>query len=1172
MAKVVVIKTNVPDRVQTEYEKEAYYNDLAARLPNIDKQHFDDFMHMDTVTISANNMASILIKQCEPLCDIIIEPPKKIEGGKANAVKKKPPKAQKMALLSSKAQKMTLSSSKAQKTALEDDKAVVEPQPTKPNNGTRYSIITQFDKNINCYDEKLQIIKSSGRNKTVAVIGLIFRNNTFSYDMRLTKWSVDKIPFDKILYSGLWNKSCRSSGYVLDEVVPNYIKSIIFTDEKHAISEMMKIYNYITWYKHRVESSFLWAFYLARKIVQVPLNIKLKPLIDTKLDSTTEKLNKIIEGQFIVTSDLRHHANLISYNMLELFYLLKNYNSAEVNELYDIFKQKYEHTLAMRDYNNKQRHIILKQKKLQIISFNKWKKHYHALTKNERDDVIKMYEREEKKQFLKDKIPEQVHKLWSNDFDERLKTYKDLQANQKKYDIVLKDIICEHVDYLMNEYAKFKQINVQKLLSKYAAQTEMKDFYYCRICGEELAPYNAEDVLDKNTKISFESYSAIERLIWQQSNEIFTNNMSFKYGINPSIYSIIVDTISPIIDDIYIKLSKVKSNSDKFIDDSVLVYIGIYIYAMCIRLINSSKDIDFKTKLNTTGSRDAKLFTIAINLIMRKYNMEINNINFNVETIKKLIIGAYKIIGKQSAIDESDKSHGLSLYINCDPVYFMVAHMIKKNPNDITAVLDKSTEELIASESLYDKVALLKTDSLDEIPKILSLDSDMVYMKAIPRSLVILSKHIYNILVEYFDKYWHEIASPMSENLIKFNEQLAIINDMEKYIINAKRITKVPPIGHIIKKFDRTFKRTFSNLALLYDNKGKKVKWTTYVVEIGGKTKDLTIKEINAMIGSPEYYKMKIVDMKNNNGATIKKINIREITENLAIVESKRSFYNFYRYRCPLKLIHDMDRGKCSNCNFMPEYVDQLNDAYYNKWKKTFETSKYDDAQKIKFEKPILFKKSKLDKYSVDTMVFRKFASLFSVQYNVIYNLGLTFGYDYLDIKNVNVNPSEKSMNINRVKRLMSYYQYIYQTTRIVNRRDAIRYIPYDLKKITEKIDIKLSKETSALEYKNYSIVDQSLFILENICTELINLHKQSQPLAKYLVEKILYMDSEFANYSVKMLKDSIDIIDYKINSDDTLDEAPEENDDIEGHSKYSYEGMDFEDGWEENVTGTQEF
>ena len=229
---------------------------------------------------------------------------------------------------------------------------------------------------------------------------------------------------------------------------------------------------------------------------------------------------------------------------------------------------------------------------LNSISREKFKKHYANLNKADREVVNNIY----KHRTAEVKSPHiaLIRKLRDNNREVRFGAARDLMK--------LPDsdrVLCQHVEEMIKMLlAKPPTPDVkitQRLVSEFSGTTPIDNYYYCRLCGEELAPIHADDVFDREQKTGVISgLTQSETFMWAQAAHQISGVLVSRYGIVANSINGAVSEIMPHLSEIEIKISQVRTYNTAMIQSVMRLYTAIYSLAMCIKIVENNKDISFR--------------------------------------------------------------------------------------------------------------------------------------------------------------------------------------------------------------------------------------------------------------------------------------------------------------------------------------------------------------------------------------------------------------------------------------------------------------------------------------------------------------------------------------------------------------------------------------------------
>ncbi len=298
---------------------------------------------------------------------------------------------------------------------------------------------------------------------------------------------------------------------------------------------------------------------------------------------------------------------------------------------------------------------------------------------------------------------------------------------------------------------------------------------------------NEESFVDVRQYSVSDATSETDKIVWNQTVYIVNSHVSTKVGLSSKkLVGLIATTVAPLIVGIDVKLSKVRTNTETIIYDSLKVYSAIYIYSAIVFMIVRGDGLLFKVKSTTKtingsaelantkamiGGKSANKKSIlqdnlklAINLLVKTYNAEIRTIGLSIDDVKQKLLSAYIVIRNQDVDTEIDnRGDTIATYLASDPIYNLIANtvaMIKHKPIDLSQI--------------------------DEI--LPNFKSDNPYNVDIPTfgvSPMDKFTHYYmSLLISYASTIWIELAFPESPTLLQHNEKLAEVMSTEEEIFN----------------------------------------------------------------------------------------------------------------------------------------------------------------------------------------------------------------------------------------------------------------------------------------------------------------------------------------------------------------------------------------------------
>ena len=181
--------------------------------------------------------------------------------------------------------------------------------------------------------------------------------------------------------------------------------------------------------------------------------------------------------------------------------------------------------------------------------------------------------------------------------------HKLLTKEELTSEKILEGGVCLHtLSYAEETIRLFNKIELNQalqkmLIEKYSLPKDTSG-YFCKICGEQLIEADNQEISlftlsDRNTSSVLDDH--IQTMIWKETQYIVSTYVKFNVliPVRPLINSIVSGLVDVIIAE-EIKLYKNKTNTYDNVQNILIVYINIYIYAvLCAMMMNNLNKIIF---------------------------------------------------------------------------------------------------------------------------------------------------------------------------------------------------------------------------------------------------------------------------------------------------------------------------------------------------------------------------------------------------------------------------------------------------------------------------------------------------------------------------------------------------------------------------------------------------
>uniref|UniRef100_A0A6C0BDT1 Uncharacterized protein n=1 Tax=viral metagenome TaxID=1070528 RepID=A0A6C0BDT1_9ZZZZ len=1246
MVKINLITKNAPPveiRTLTTIEREIKYEQMAAQNKSIESYHFENLFEMENNELlskpaSRPTILNILLKECLAICDPVVD---------------------------------SLS-------------------PT--------GITTQISRPVCAVDINGKYSRMYSSNTPLNITGLYVRNNLinqhsynnsitplnniiiyghygrFGYAGKYTFENLQNITLNKLQNSSLKNLSGGKRAKRKTEIIKkeeqfdrtNYIELNI-SNEPDCYNKLNTIYNkllllYTVYNTTSVSLSSKFIYNIVHKYLSGSSFDKFDEVKNrrelVKPDKEIADIIKLISPVSEVSLYYKGHIDflicLYNYNIENLYYtaLLNKSYVLELISIYDSML-KNRHKNIMQYY--KGRLSSIEYYRRNALSKNKYNKTYSQLTKSEREIIlhdIKKLDNLTKSTVFPIQI---INQLNDPNRDVRVKAFKIATsgaiANAAK-DIQLADVICAHKfetltmestntpDYLIvkNIIGKYASMNINIGKPHHEVNMSELQVYFCGLCGEELAPVDYEQIMDK-TLISTEMRLPIDKHIYTNVINIIKYNVYSRFMMMNNTVRDIVNSITTIIIDTEKRIMKNKGKTPDEINNEVTLYIHIYTYAVLIRMMENNKEIVFRSpeaRTNERGDRNRgdrnreekkeqpdeeintnifeksddveelkddtekitklkkmvdpkklyveeirnandenvvafskkiemdieggathpnatmELFATSLKFIFKTFKRQLAEYALDIAKIKLILVKAYNDVGEQR-VDIPDAVKELINTFSYDFFYKMIADKNNRTYNDVTKNLKFASfteiTELPRGSSLFMNIE--DTGGKDKV-----FDTLLAINKVAINSLAIPESDIY-----------YEVNKELQEfvsNEREFNKDIYIAN------IPAVSTTKMA------SKYKHKHKN--GKISNLYDIDGNRVDWDIFITNVGEiKRKDIA----NMFIDSKK--NIKITDLKSSKTGSIKsKIDENKVRKGLEFNDSLISFYNYYTFKCPVSTIHNIDKEVCSKCKLNIQYISDKNIEYYNKWNKTYSRD-FESDNKITgtISKIKTYNIGNVNNIKLNTESISNIANLYKIEYNRLYNLGLTEKYVYTDIETKTINPTElEKINHARALRLTEYYNFLIRVNKQLKYNRTRKLTPklQDISNNAEKTDYKDFINIPQFKPLEYSLINTEAtslcnYLLMTIYSEIYKFTTLAdksknvmKDFAKYCIDELLQFDLLYSIFSIAKLKytkeqyaeelddDENEVIEDEENANDALSDTGGV---LDG---FSMDDMDFED------------
>ena len=1249
MVKINLITKNAPPteiRTLTSVEREIKYEQMAVKNPSIESYHFANLFEMENNEILARpaprpTILNILLKECLAICDPVVD------------------------------------------------------------SASATGITTQISRPVRAVDKNGNYTRLYASNAPLVITGLYIKNNLInlhSYNNNIT-------PLNNILIYGHYGRFGHAGKYTFENLQnitlnkfvkisggrrakkkqivvkkeievdrTNYVELNI-ANEPECFRILNIIYNKLlllyTVYNttvvslsakfiYNIVSNYLNKSYFNKFNELVNKRDVVKP--DKEIIDIIKLITPVAEVALEYKGQIDFLTCLYNYNIENLYYtgILNKARLLELISIYDnIIKNRNKNILQY--YNG--RFSRIEYYKRNALSKSKYNKTYNQLTKTERETIlhdIKKLDNLSKATIFPIQV---VTDLNDTNRDTRVRAFKlattGAIANAAK-DIKLEDVICAHkFEALSMESTSMPDnVIVRNIINKYASvninigkphhDVNMSELqvYFCGLCGEELAPVDYEQIMDK-TLITTEMRLPIEKHIYTSVINILKYNVYSRFMMMNNTVRDIVNAITATIIETEKRIMKNKGKTPEEINNEVTLYIHIYTYAVLIRMMESNKEIVFK-------SPDARQLGDRGNKSRERIDNRNNDINTNSASTNDRTNNDEEVNTDifEKTIDEDKNNAIKKSKETVDPKKQFIEEIKNANDENIVAFTKKTdldieggathpsaTMELFATSlkfifktfkrqlSEYDldigkiKIMLVKAyndvgeqrvDIPNEVKELINTFSyDFFYkmiadrnnrtredvaknlkfaslgeITALPRGSSVFMNiedtggkdKMFDILLTINKISINSLAIPESDIYYDLNMKLGELVQDEKENNKGIYISEIPAVSTIKMKSKYKHKHNKGKISNLYDIDGNRVDWDIFITNIG----EIKRKDIGSALMDVKK-NVKITDLKSSKTGSIKsKLDEAKVRKELEFSDSLVSFYNYYTFKCPVSTIHNWSGDVCSKCKITIQNISEKNLDYYNKWSKIYNRD-FSNDNKITGNIAITSssKINNINNIKLNSESISNISNLFKIEYNRLYNLGLTEKYVYTEIETKNINPSElEKLNHARALRLTEYYNYLIRVNKQL-KYNRTRKLPPKLQDIsnnaaktdyTDFINILQFKplEHSLINTEATSLCNYLLMTIYSEIYKFATLTDKSKNVmkefAKFCIDELMQFDLLYSIYSIAKLKDTKEQYAEELDDDENEVIEDEENaNDVLSDAGgvldgFSMDDMDFED------------
>ena len=816
--------------------------------------------------------------------------------------------------------------------------------------------------------------------------------------------------------------------------------------------------------------------------------------------------------------------------------------------------------------------------------------------------------------------------------------YKDkVKLNTAEYIDDTLELIKNNTNYIVRTYVTFNQLNlnitkkylidyISKLISFYINQIEKKIRKIKNNTEEHI-----QDVLNFNIIIFI--YSALIFIMTKYNYIIF--NPYFLKKIQPKNY--IVSKKNKVLGS-RANTKLIELLRSRFKEAFEIIYNTNNILLKNLNYINKDdkiKELLLKSYNLLTSNDELNISSTSFNNInnlllnysfIYKYLYDISNIypiinknNYTFSLPFFLLQNNINNISTNKKLDYNNFEHILNVNINKKPEYLFKNINIPKFTNDNKISfenLDKINK--INNYNEYKYVSFLVfyyqiSNYLYEQPIFEFIDSEN------------LNKNT-NSLNIYFDNIKQIINKDfmnISKNYTIYIKLLNLLKIYELELINNNILYYLYPYSHIKLNNNRYFviqNININNYLCLYD--GYKHNFNIYIFNVNNKNIECNKKDLDNFINNNKTYKF--IDYKCNKCLLLKndilKTNVtnNDIINKISLTNDINTFYNIFSNKCPLDNYHIFKDNECSICKITYEQIFKKDEKIFNKFQKQYlkyiqnKENNYNDLlsnlnmhinnRKLKNSLDNIKNNINLNEYNkieknyndidnykkyIDSLnideLYIKISKIYKIDIIYLDLLGITEGYSYKDLKNINKDFSKFN---NRYIKILNYIRSIFIYYNLLKNSNKIyKYYDFDFYNILLDINKKIKvNELSKLPSYNINIIDLynyikiinnnnfkyiiefGLKIIYDFILYIYNINNSKynnnlNPFLEFIITKILKFDELFTNYDYAQLKQMFteDSPNFTLNDvyENELTNENEEDDELFGYNDLN---INFED------------
>lgn len=763
------------------------------------------------------------------------------------------------------------------------------------------------------------------------------------------------------------------------------------------------------------------------------------------------------------------------------------------------------------------------------------------------------------------------------------------------------DLICPHVVILEEMNIKREPfINIRAALTPYISNIHVGDDYNCKICAEKIS--SNDDLEDFNIRTNQSQMNdELKYLIYEELVSILKYVVTKTLINRKSLEKLIINRVYDYIYSAEKTLIKHKLDTEYEIRVKLRLYSNIYVWALITHLTSQNQNIEIgsNNNINAPGKKITKMLEYALKTMLKDKRAVIMNAGANMDFVKSRMIKAYKqMAGEKSLIVQTVKPLEINYQtLMYDPIYLYLHKMywISMDSNNkkavdhyaVETVLGKKIKEV--SNGIFEgvkykeyvpkNVKLLSEYKIEDIKK---QDWKLLKSSVMKESYLILMDYIINGI--YRDQTFID-GDQINAKLKEYREKQLAFTKLENIYLDKITLYYNKPVQMTISSTSNQFVEEEFHLGLLYDEKGNKHVWDTYIYKTG----EFTVKQIVKLLDEGKTVVDDLLDMKNSKTglklSNVSKLSEEKIKNSLEAKTHITNFYIYYNTRCLEKITHDYVKGTCKYCGMKIEYIDDKFSSesikFYEKYKtKYFKEIKKENDESNNDNIALLDVKNKSTKISKNTVKdfkdwsfnFKLIVTLnkeFGFNKNVLNLLGLSTGEEWEDIKKGITHTIQSIENTDlRLSHINSYiimfideyYKFKYYKNLLKHVKDhqtLIEHNKIQINNLDKLKDINIGSYWEDIEvFRKQKPLDSPQFALEKLYKLAVDAmdSPNSNIIIKHILSKIIKNESLLANANA----DDIKIFNIKYVSQVIEREAENNQQDIAAAEK---EGVLLSDG-----------